>query len=133
MRRVYLDTIGLLALWNARDQWHEAAVRVLGELTAEGVEFWTSTYVLLECGNAAARTPFRRNVVELREHLLADGKLIEPTEADCAAAWEAYSRGEAGEAGIVDQVSFAVMRRLGLAEAFTNDRHFRAAGFTTLF
>ncbi|MCY2955046.1 MAG: hypothetical protein NTU53_24220 [Planctomycetota bacterium] len=27
---------------------------------------------------------------------------------------------------------FAVMRRLGFAEAFTNDRHFRAAGFDTL-
>ena len=26
-----------------------------------------------------------------------------------------------------------VMRRLGLTEAFTNDQHFQAAGFTTLF
>jgi len=31
------------------------------------------------------------------------------------------------------RVSFAVMRRLGITEAFTNDRHFGAAGFTTLF
>lgn len=30
-------------------------------------------------------------------------------------------------------VSFAVMRRLGITEAFTNDRHFQAAGFATLF
>jgi len=35
--------------------------------------------------------------------------------------------------GIVDCISFAVMRRLGLTEAFTNDQHFTAAGFTTLF
>ena len=48
-------------------------------------------------------------------------------------AWAAYRAGHAGEAGIVDQVSFAVMRRLGLTEAFTNDRHFAAAGFTMLF
>lgn len=41
--------------------------------------------------------------------------------------------GEAGQAGIVDQVSFLVMRRLGITEAFTNDRHFQAAGFVTLF
>ena len=39
----------------------------------------------------------------------------------------------AGQAGIVDQVSFVVMRRLGLDEAFTNDRHFQAAGFATWF
>jgi len=33
----------------------------------------------------------------------------------------------------VDHVSFVVMRRLGVGRAFTNDRHFRAAGFETLF
>ena len=91
MRRIYLDTIGLLALWNGRDQWHEAASHALAELTAAGAEFWTSSHVLLECGNAAARTPFRTEVVDLREHLRADGKLIVPTEEDIAAAWDAYS------------------------------------------
>ena len=35
--------------------------------------------------------------------------------------------------GIVDYVSFAVMRRLGIRQAFTNDRHFQEAGFETLF
>jgi predicted nucleic acid-binding protein len=38
-----------------------------------------------------------------------------------------------GRTRIVDQISFAVMRRLGLTQAFTNDNHFRAAGFETLF
>jgi predicted nucleic acid-binding protein len=33
----------------------------------------------------------------------------------------------------VDHLSFVVMRRLDLLEAFTNDRHFRAAGFHALF
>lgn len=133
MRRVYLDTIGLLALWNARDQWHELAVRSFSELTIVGVEFWTSSYVLLECGNAASRTPFRSEVVELHRHLRDDGKLVEPESTDCIAAWEAYARREVGDAGIVDCVSFTVMRRLGITEAFTKDRHFRAAGFITLF
>jgi uncharacterized protein len=39
----------------------------------------------------------------------------------------------AGDASIVDCISFAVMRRLGLTEVFFNDQHFVAAGFTTLF
>jgi predicted nucleic acid-binding protein len=33
----------------------------------------------------------------------------------------------------VDHVSFAVMRRLGISKAFTNDRHFKAAGFEPMF
>lgn len=32
-----------------------------------------------------------------------------------------------------DQWSFVVMHRLGLSQAFTNDRHFRAAGFAPMF
>jgi predicted nucleic acid-binding protein len=44
-----------------------------------------------------------------------------------------YKRGDAGQAGIVDLVSFAVMRRLDISQAFTNDKHFAAAGFLTLF
>jgi predicted nucleic acid-binding protein len=30
-------------------------------------------------------------------------------------------------------VSFAVMRRFGATAAFTNDRHFEAAGFQVMF
>jgi hypothetical protein len=40
---------------------------------------------------------------------------------------------EADSAGLVDHVSFTIMRRLGISKAFTNDGHFRAAGFETLF
>jgi predicted nucleic acid-binding protein len=61
------------------------------------------------------------------------GLLVEPTVQEVETAWGAYDRGEAAQAGIIDHVSFVLMRRLGITEAFTNDRHFQAAGFTTLF
>jgi predicted nucleic acid-binding protein len=48
-------------------------------------------------------------------------------------AWQAYSRREGGGAGVVDQISFVLMRREGITEAFTNDEHFRAAGYVALF
>jgi predicted nucleic acid-binding protein len=54
-------------------------------------------------------------------------------DADWKAAWAAYDRGEAAQAGIVDQTSFIVIRRLGITDAFTIDKHFQAAGFTVLF
>jgi uncharacterized protein len=133
MNMVLLDTVAFLALWNVSDQWHARAATVFQELTATGTDFYTTTYILLECGNAASRKPFRKDLVEAREQFLADGKLIDPTPSDCVAAWSAYSSQAAGSAGIVDCVSFAVMRRLGIADAFTNDRHFKAAGFNTLF
>jgi predicted nucleic acid-binding protein len=88
---------------------------------------------LLECGNAAARRPFRPAVKQWREALFASNAIIDPTHDDQAQAWTAFDRGEAGDAGIVDYVSFIVMRRLEINRAFTNDAHFRAAGFETLF
>ncbi len=130
---VFLDTIGLLAVWDRTDQWHTAATVGLAGLQAAGAELVTSAYVLLECGNAAARRPYRPSVIRLKQRLEAERCLILPTEEDWSVAWNAYIRGEADSAGIVDQVSFAVMRRLGIATVFTNDRHFRAAGFETLF
>jgi hypothetical protein len=121
-----------LALWDSTDQWHEPAQRALAELGPEARTVTTS-FVLLECGNAAARRPYRHLVSQMRQALEAGGKLIVPTETEWKVAWDAYVRAEFGTAGIVDYTSFAVMRRLGITEVFGNDRHFQAAGFTVLF
>lgn len=133
MRTVFLDTVGLVAVWDQADQWHRDAIRAYAQIDADRDRIITTTYVLAECGNVAARRPYRLDVDELRERLAESGRLVVPTDADWLAAWDAYRRGEAGQAGIVDQLSFAVMRRLGVTRAFTNDRHFRAAGMDLLF
>jgi predicted nucleic acid-binding protein len=133
MIAVFLDTAGLLALWDMSDQWHAAADKAYSQLREDRRGLVTTTFVLLECGHAAARRPYRAAVDELRQRMESSGMLITPGEEDWREAWAAYRRGELGRAGIVDHVSFAVMRRLGLSDAFTHDHHFRAAGFQTLF
>ena len=133
MTTVFLDTVGLLALWDTSDQWHSAAEPAFTRLVQARTRFTTTSFVLLECGNAAARRPYRQAVARLRERLETAGLLIVPTAEDWNQAWVAFSRGEGDQAGIVDHVSFIVMRRLGLSQVFTNDAHFRAAGFEVLF
>ncbi len=133
MNAVFLDTVGLLALWDRSDQWHDAAEAAYQQLLQQGAELLTTTYVLLECGNAAARRPYRQAVVRLWEAIEGTGALIVPLDEDWRQAWRTYARGAPGEAGMVDHVSFSVMRRIGIDTAFTNDKHFRTAGFRTLF
>jgi predicted nucleic acid-binding protein len=130
---VFLDTVGLLAVWDESDQWHGAAQTCFSELMASRVDLFTSSFVLLECGNAAARRPYRSAVSRLGKQMELGHRLIVPTIEDWQTAWLAYENGEAECAGIVDHVSFTIMRRLGISKSFTNDRHFRAAGFEVLF
>lgn len=132
MSRTFLDTAGLIGLWDTSDQWHELARQAFGLLSRRRSRIVTTSYILLECGNSAARTRFRPAVDRLRQTLAADGGLIHPTDEDWSAAWSAYRQGSPGDAGIVDHVSFTVMRRLGISDVFTNDKHFKIAGFNTL-
>jgi uncharacterized protein len=133
MNVVFLDTVGLLAMWDFRDQWHSAAEAAFADLGREKATLTTTSFVLLECANAAARRPYRRIVEQLRQRMESRNVLISPTNEDWRLAWAAYRQGESGQPGVVDYVSFIVMRRLGIRQAFTNDRHFRDAGFETLF
>ncbi len=133
MNSVFLDTVGLLALWDLGDQWHSAAEAAYARVVAKRLPFVTTTFVLLECGNGAARRLYRPRVGQLRHTLEERNEVVVPTQEDWKQAWADYEREEAGRAGIVDHVSFIVMRRLGVAQAFTNDRHFQTAGFTVLF
>jgi uncharacterized protein len=129
---VFLDTVGLIALWDATDQWQPAANRALALLRVPGTRTVTTSFVLLECGNASARKPYRQDVDDLRISLHRRGDLIIPAPEEVEQAWIAYRNGINASAGIVDQVSFLVMRRLGITDVFSNDQHFKAAGFNTL-
>lgn len=133
MNAVFLDTVGLLALLDESDQWHHGARSAFEALVISRARLLTTSFVLLETGNSAARRPYRLAVADLREAMESEGSLVLPSEEDWLEAWRAYKRSEPDDAGIVDHVSFHVMRRLDITRAFTNDRHFRTAGFETLF
>ena len=132
MSPVFLDTVGLIAVWDETDQWHSGAAPVYSRLLRERRVLVTTSYVLAECANASARRIFRGAVIELQESLELFGWLIFPGEEDWRRASRAYAAGSSGGPGLVDHLSFAVIRRSGLHEVFTNDRHFRAAGFEPL-
>ena len=133
MNPVFLDTVGLLAVWNEDDQWHGAASTAFTAVKRERATLFTTTFVLAECANATAWSAFRESVVDLRTLLGSYRGLIHPTGADFETAWERSKSGFPGAPGLVDELSFSVMRRLGLRRAFTNDRHFADAGFAVLF
>ncbi|MGA2232085.1 MAG: hypothetical protein ABSH22_14405, partial [Tepidisphaeraceae bacterium] len=69
MNIVFLDTVGLIALWDETDQWNEPAAAAMKSIGTPGTQFITTPYILLECANALARTSFRADVSQFRERL----------------------------------------------------------------
>jgi hypothetical protein len=77
----------MIALRNQADQWHEDARLAYDDLKQARMPVFTTAYVLLECGNAAARRPFRSAVKQWREALAANSAIIDPSDEDRSEAW----------------------------------------------
>jgi predicted nucleic acid-binding protein len=130
----FLDASYAIALGSARDQHHAVAVRLARQIEIERVRLVTTRAVILEIGNALARSRYRAAAVALLDALESDpGVEIVPLSEDLyGAAAQLYRKHADKEWGLTDCLSFVVMARRGLTEALTADDHFRQAGFRTL-
>jgi predicted nucleic acid-binding protein len=79
--------VGLIAVWDTSDQWHAPAAKAFGELLHNRMPLYTSSQILLECGNAAARRPYRGRVNALRRQLMEANLLLEPSVQESEAEW----------------------------------------------
>ncbi len=130
-KTMFIDTLFVVALLNQRDQYHRRAEELAGRY--EDGRFLMTDAVLLEIGNALARN-YKDQAVEVIEHFLSseDVEVVRLTPALFEAAFALYKTHLDKEWGLVDCLSFIVMRRAGVAEALTFDHHFVQAGFLAL-
>jgi predicted nucleic acid-binding protein len=133
VRRILLDTVGLLALVNRNDQWHAAAQAAYASHQLSQSDFIATSYITAEACSAASRTPLRARVASIVREMSDDNRLIYPTKDEYLSALDEYEQSQPYGASLVDCISFQVMRRLGLTDVFSNDQHFATAGFTLLF
>ena len=129
--KIFIDTLFVVALVNQRDQFH-AQARDLAK-TLDGHAFLTTEAVLLEIGNGLARH-FKDSAIEIIDHfcMSADVELIHLSPGLFKEGFDLFRTHRDKEWGLVDCISFVVMRHEGLQEALTFDQHFQQAGFTAL-
>jgi predicted nucleic acid-binding protein len=134
VNRVFLDTLGLIAVVNVDDQWHSQAESAWQDLLKANTSFLTTSLVLIEMADGLSRIRQRSLAIDLYDRLRSSQQveIVQVNEAMEARAWDLFRERQDKEWGMTDCVSFVVMRDRNLQEAFTNDRHFEQAGFVRL-
>lgn len=131
MSRLFVDTLFMVALVNSRDQYHQTAL----DLSAmyEGNDLLVTDGVLLEIGNTLARS-FKAKSVEMIEGFQASEEIeiVSTTPMLFERGFELYKSHQDKSWGLVDCISFVVMREAGIDSALTFDQHFVQAGFRAL-
>lgn len=131
---VFVDTSAWLALINEADTEHATAKTLRDKLLRSKKRFLITDYIIVEIANSLCKTRWRSHAVRLINSI-RETDSIEVVEIDKEIlddAWGMYSTRTDKEWSLTDCVSFVVMKRHGIKEAFTNDRHFEQAGFIVL-
>ena len=128
---IFVDTGAFLARHLARDEQHGSARRAWGELASTGWRVYTSNFVLDEAFTLLARWTSYEFAAARAEAILASSSLeiLRPDASDELAALELFRKFGDQQVSFTDCVSFALMKRSGIARAFAFDRHFVHAGF----
>ncbi|MDX6383725.1 MAG: uncharacterized protein QOK48_1298 [Blastocatellia bacterium] len=131
MADAFVDTSFVIALVNRRDQHHLRALDLSSQF--EQRPLLTTDAVLLEIGNALAKD-FRLASIQAIDDFLtsANIQIVHLYPDLFHKAFSLYRSRLDQTWGLIDCVSFIVMREAGMVESLTADKHFEQAGFRAL-
>ncbi len=131
MRSIFADSFYYFALLNERDPAHEEAAAFVR--TFHGLMV-TTGWVLTELGDGLAspanRPAFLTAVDEIRA--VQNTIVIACTDELFEAGVSLFRQRPDKYWSLTDCISFVVMKREGITEALTGDKHFEQAGFVAL-
>ena len=135
MTALFADTFYWIALADSTDSAHQQALNLTAERATSHII--TTDEVLTEYLTffSTAPEPFRRKAAESVEALLTSSviRVIPQSRESFRAGLQLYRARPDKGYSLVDCISMQTMRKEGLTEVLTNDRHFEQEGFRTLF
>ena len=130
MNAVFVDTSGLLALLNPKDDNHPAASGAFARLRVQQAPLVSTSFVLVETYTLLGRRFGLDAVQRFREDFAPLVDVVWVDEALHDAGLDLLLSRRTRRLSLVDAVSFVVMRRRKIDDAFAFDPHFEQAGFT---
>lgn len=128
---VFVDTSAFLVLLDAGDDDHSRVSAAFRSLRDNGDQLLTSAYAVVETSALAQRRLPTTAQRSFFQDLLAVVD-VAAVDASLHAAGVAALLASPKSPSLVDQVSFALMRELGIATALALDADFARAGFTVV-
>ncbi len=131
---VFVDTAALIALANADDDLHAAAVAVRNDIAQQGVRMVTTDAVLTETASGLLGARVRHLAAPVIDAVRASAyfDIVHVDPALWERGWALFKARHDKEWSLVDCLSFVVMQDRGIIEAFTSDHHYEQAGFVCL-
>jgi predicted nucleic acid-binding protein len=128
---IFVDTGAFLARHLARDQHHRRSVAAWQELPRRDWRVHTSNFVLDETFTLLGRWVSHAFAADRAEAILTSSylEILRPDSRDELEALELFRKFADQKVSYTDCISFALMRRFGIVQAFAFDRHFVQAGF----
>jgi predicted nucleic acid-binding protein len=118
LNRIFIDTLFVVALINRRDQYHQQASVLADQLA--GHPLLVTEAVLLEIGNALARNYKAEAGVIIEDFLTSDEvQVVHLTPQLFEEGFALYKQYQDKAWGLVDCISFVVMRQAGVSVALT--------------
>jgi predicted nucleic acid-binding protein len=131
VKPLFIDSGPFVAMINPGDQFLEKAEQTWEQIIATSRPLISTDHVLDEVATAICRTQTPARAARW-VRLQLTGELIrwiQPEPNDLAEATNWLEKLSDQKVNFTDALSFALMRREKIAEAFTFDRHFSFAGF----
>lgn len=131
---IFLDTAGVLALWDSRDEHHKHAVKIQQEAARKKRRFVTTDYILDESVTLLLVRHSHPAASDFIDTIEKTGflKVEWSTSEKFFAATSLFRKHDDKDWSFTDCVSFVTMKELKLRDAFTSDHQFEEAGYVPL-
>lgn len=136
-KEVFIDTWAWVALANENDNWHEVAEILNQDLVSAGYLYVTTNFVLDESYTLIQARLHKQAAIDFGEEIRVSKetgvlKIIHISEEIEKEAWKIFKNYKDKDFSFTDCISFVVMQKEGINEAFTDDDHFSQFGFIRL-